>query len=129
MGKPKREIATLVCEDWADFRRTLEEKVFRKKRFVNGEFLYRGQSSAEYQLKTSFDRWFRGPRASRTAVSEKLLRAFAGECVAQTDMQQDVVTKEERLLALAQHHGLPTRLLDWSLSPYVAAFFAFSYTF
>ncbi|MFO1127871.1 MAG: FRG domain-containing protein [Rhodospirillales bacterium] len=36
------------------------------------------------------------------------------------------ITDDWELLAIAQHYGVPTRLLDWSRNPLVAAFFSLS---
>jgi hypothetical protein len=60
-------------------------------------------------------------RASRTEYEDTTFRAFKRLALPHlTFTPRD----DWEWLALAQHHGLATRLLDWSYNPLVAAFFA-----
>ncbi len=86
-------------------------------------FVYRGVRSADYALVTSLQR-LGGPYAT---LENHLLRNFRKYAVSGTAVAEGFAQPSASIwnwLALAQHHGLPTRLLDWSYSPYVALHFA-----
>ncbi|NDY73713.1 FRG domain-containing protein [Desulfobacter hydrogenophilus] len=80
-------------------------------------FVYRGLSDASYRLETSLMR-LGGPFWS---LEKHLLRNFRKYSRAQGREDPDSFW---HLLAVAQHHGLPTRLMDWTYSPYIALHFA-----
>ncbi|MEW8368784.1 MAG: FRG domain-containing protein [Candidatus Thiodiazotropha sp.] len=77
---------------------------------------FRGLSDADYSLDTTLIR-LGGPYQQ---LERHLLRNFMKYA------HRDVVERDSfwHWLSVAQHHGLPTRLLDWTHSPLVAMHFA-----
>jgi FRG domain len=80
------------------------------------DFVFRGEPSRSSSLATSLQR-LGGDYAD---VESHLLRNFRKYARAK-DVPEDTLW---HWLALAKHHGLATRLLDWTYSPYVALHFA-----
>ncbi len=84
--------------------------------------VYRGMSDARWPLLTSLDQLGGvNPPHTKAGLEEHLLRNFIR--YSRPHLPQHPINEWE-LLITAQHHGMPTRLLDWSYSPLVAAHFA-----
>ena len=108
-----------VATSWEDLQRLLFQDTWdaRIGRF-RSPFVYRGSRSRHYQLDTSLQRL----GGDYHHLEHHLLRNFRKYARDTTVPAQAATTWD--WLALAQHHGLPTRLLDWTYSPYVALHFA-----
>jgi len=84
--------------------------------------VYRGAANAEWPLLTSLDTLGGvSPAHSKADLEEHILRNFIR--YSRPFFGVSPVNDWEVLIA-AQHHGLPTRLLDWTYSPMVAGHFA-----
>jgi hypothetical protein len=84
--------------------------------------VYRGSANAARPLLTSLDRLGgTEPPHTKAGLEEHILRNFIR--YSRPYFPAPPVNEWELLVA-AQHHGLPTRLLDWTYSPVVAAHFA-----
>lgn len=102
---------------WAEVYENLFADTFnpRTERFKS-RFAYRGLSSSSYGLETSLMRL----KGQFAAVEPHLLRQFVKYASRYVPEHHNFW----HWISLAQHHGLPTRLLDWTYSPEVALHFA-----
>lgn len=123
-------VDTVDCGTWGEYKTTVLQYLFGDGLFQRGDYLFRGQRDGDWELITSYDRWFEStglPERERISVAAGLLAEFQREIKHGGDTSLSSASDDE-LVALAQHYGLPTRLLDWTESPYIGALFAFADT-
>jgi hypothetical protein len=97
---------------WDDLRNALTQ--------LDHRWAFRGMANANWPLMTSLERLSISPKVE---AEQYLLTTFQRRA---HHYVRDCPTLDDYLewMALMQHHGSPTRLLDFTRSPYIALFFA-----
>ncbi len=104
-------------DSWSSFSDQLEH-------WENKGLVFRGVTAAKYKLIPKIGRSeARVRQADQYSLDHemRIFEEFKSHARAYLDKTPNT---DVEWLVLAQHHGLPTRLLDWTLSPLIAAYFA-----
>ncbi|MGA7828453.1 MAG: FRG domain-containing protein [Geobacteraceae bacterium] len=107
----------ITVHSWDELQRELFANSWNDKigRF-RSRYAFRGLSSASYRLETTLIRL----RGDYVRLERHLLRNFR-KYAHRSFVERDSLW---HWLSVAQHFGLPTRILDWTYSPFIAMHFA-----
>jgi hypothetical protein len=111
---------------WAELQNWLDCPQWQEQHNGKPRFAFRGQVDSHCPLRTSLARLFyEGPVASNEWRRRelKMYRMFRERLLETCPGMYDAWRPLD-VLALMQHHGLPTRMLDFTFSPGVAVYFA-----
>jgi len=126
-GRPngKAGYQTIECSGWDDFAHTQLWAKIRDSGYCYGDWIFRGQACSSWGLRPAIHRIFERPlgldRLSQLAISS--IAEFQDRLLS-AGYNPSFVEDGLAIQALAQHFGIPTTLLDWSFSPFVAAYFS-----
>jgi FRG domain len=99
---------------------SLEDFLQIVQRYHEHGWIYRGVGDSSFALLPKIGRIEFRPQYS-VETERLLLRTFKQRAIR---FASPLPSTDLEWLALGQHHGLPTRLLDWTYSPLVALYFA-----
>ena len=108
-----------IVETWDNFIRRI-----KKLSTSSDKCVYRGHTE-DYELATSLERvrkYFDIKGSDLPGIEEQLIRNFRRRFQGERD--EDLNKDKLYCISIMQHYGAPTRLLDFTWSPYVGAFFA-----
>jgi hypothetical protein len=110
----------IVCDSWNAFLDFFHDKTTLRQ---NHNYVFRGHASEAWKLESTLKR--KMSETGNKDIAHKTIEAFKKHCLGRRGHNPSNLSESE-WWALGQHFGLDTPLLDWSDSPYVAAFFAFN---
>ena len=112
-------IKTINIENIEHVYDILSEQEYRQDLKRNRNlYVYRGEPDAYFILTTSLSR---NCKDKQKILEPCMLRNFTKYAVIEEPTIENSVWKQ---MIFGQHHGLPTRLLDWSFSPLIALNFS-----
>lgn len=88
-------------------------------------FIWRGQKNADWKLEPTLDRILKDRGLDIEKESKRHFNNFIYAARGRRNNTSSMLNNEDEWWALGQHNGLITPLLDWTTSPFVAAFFSF----
>lgn len=109
------------------------DDIINRLRSYNDSWIFRGQSDAQWGLRTSLGRIIDKIREKKKDSAKELIRlGLLPKTIVKTfnevaPLYGIEVEKDNNIwnnLALMQHYGIPTQLLDFTFAPFVALFFS-----